>query len=112
MSYTTNTSQMHADQIASEWPEGVIARYLTVGGATADVIDVVTDSVGFEKHVLSARCTGEACPWEVGELGMRVYYVGPDDDPHQYRADRYNMQAQAQRHAEKCRAMSRPGGAR
>jgi hypothetical protein len=68
------------------WPEGTIARYLTVAGATVDIDD--------RPHW---HCT--ACPkTSVGE------YTGPFGTP--FPLDAIHEQAQA--HAEKCRAMPRP----
>jgi hypothetical protein len=62
------------------WPEGVLARYLTVAGATVDIHQ------GADGYT-SARCTG--CP---------IGYTGDEMTAH----DR------AQQHAEKCRALPRP----
>lgn len=66
------------------WPAGVVARYLTVAGATVDVTGG-GDRTGY-------RCTG--CPY--GSSGP--YW-------HESEAHRH-----AQSHAEKCRALPRPGG--
>jgi hypothetical protein len=93
---------------STEWPEGVIARYLTLGGATADVLDGTSPWRSGVGHNLSAACTGELCDWtshgpefwfEAGETSMD--YVPYRDAVARLRAD-------AQAHAEKCRAMLRP----
>ncbi|MFJ8855118.1 hypothetical protein [Streptomyces sp. NPDC102437] len=62
------------------WPEGVIARYLTLAGATVDVTGG-GDSTGY-------RCTG--CPYGSG----------------QWREDIAHGHAQG--HAETCRGLPRP----
>jgi hypothetical protein len=82
------------------WPEGVLARYLTVAGATVDL--TYTDGQ------VKATCTGERCPWEHGEQ-TEIYYFDSDEE----KARKINpvlpaAQRQAQAHAEKCRAMPRP----
>lgn len=65
------------------WPEGVIARYLTVGGATVD-LRAVDD---FYDHRYD--CLGCGDMWAFrGESRVR---------------------SNAQAHAETCRAMPRPG---
>lgn len=71
---------------ATSWPKGVVARYLTVGGATVDVDDT--------PHW---RCTG--CPGT--SYGA---YTNPWDTPFTPAA----IAEQAQTHAEKCRAMPKP----
>ncbi|WP_328903264.1 hypothetical protein OHR86_28085 [Streptomyces sp. NBC_00441] len=65
------------------WPEGVTARYLTVGGATVDITGG-GDSTGY-------RCTG--CPYRSGPYWTEQL-----------------AHEQAQSHAEKCRAMPKPSG--
>lgn len=71
----------------TEWPEGVTARYLTVGGATVDLTDRTNNS--------SAHCTAAGCNWGKGMSWS-----------HQTTRDC------AQEHAETCRAMPKPDGAR
>ncbi|MEU3528854.1 hypothetical protein AB0E62_34235 [Streptomyces sp. NPDC038707] len=66
---------------SAAWPEGVIARYVTVGGATVDVRGG-GDSTGYE-------CTG--CPYESSPFWHHSI-------AHEH----------AQKHAEKCRALPRP----
>ncbi|GAA2629815.1 hypothetical protein [Streptomyces axinellae] len=68
----------------STWPEGVIARYLTVAGATVDVIDKGEDT--YWRYELVCR----SCPETF-------------DD-----SNEYEVRDRAQSHAESCRAMPRP----
>ena len=70
------------DQTA--WPEGVIARYLTVGGATVDVTDRRTED--YLRY--AADCTGCGNRWTHGD-------------------ERYAREW-AQAHAERCRALPQP----
>ncbi|GAA2441389.1 hypothetical protein [Streptomyces glaucus] len=94
---------------SAEWPAGVIARYLTVGGATADVLDKTAPwRTGFG-HTLSTACTGELCDWT--RYGTEFWFDA-DEDPwgHDgYRSVVRRLQDYAQAHAEKCRALPRPG---
>jgi hypothetical protein len=70
---------------APAWPEGVIARYLTVGGATVDLTPGVKDHVAH-------RCTG--CG--KGSSAFGNFEV--------------NAREYAQSHAEVCRALPKPEG--
>lgn len=88
------------------WPEGVIARYLTVGGATVDI--TYTSGTGN----ITATCTGERCPG-----GKRVDTEGLTRDTPEQEAARVEewlptALRYAQDHAETCRALPRPDGAR
>lgn len=67
------------------WPEGVIARYLTVAGATVDVTDTERPD---------AQCGG--CPQTFVEHSR---YISTDLD---------TVHCWAQKHAETCRALPRP----
>jgi hypothetical protein len=69
---------------SAAWPEGVIARYLTVAGATVDTTDNGEDTYWRYDNA----CTG--CTHKDGFL----------------REDA--ARRDAQRHAEKCRALHRP----
>ncbi|GGX40441.1 hypothetical protein [Streptomyces noursei] len=84
------------------WPEGVIARYLTVGGATVDV--TYTSHSGW----LTATCSG------CGQIERTETYGFIYDTPEQ-EAERVEKalpesRELAQSHAEKCRAVPRPVG--
>jgi hypothetical protein len=72
------------------WPEGVVARYVTVAGGTIDI----TDGAGRRPHW---HCT--ACP-----ATSHGAYTGPWGDPF----TRGDIHEQAQEHAETCRAMPKP----
>ena len=91
------------------WPEGVIARYLTVAGATADIKAIGIDrqtSVGTATDItITAYC--QACRQKAvfTYLGMDASTLGDDffasglcDDAREW----------AQTHAEKCRALPCP----
>lgn len=69
------------------WPEGVIARYLTVSGATVDLRAERSDGA----YIDSGDCTG---------CGFHI-----DWGPLKY------ARQKAQAHAETCRALPRPDGA-
>lgn len=82
-------------QIAAEeaqqqtaWPEGVIARYITVGAAVVDVTYTVWTCMGCDDTSLGK-------------------YTNPWGTPHS--TDEIKRQAQA--HAETCRALPKQGGA-
>ena len=87
------------EELGLRWPEGVQARYLTVGGATVDITH--------DRSSATARCNG--CT----DSDTRDWM---DDD------SSYNPEAQermakedtrrwAQNHSSTCRAMPTPGGA-
>lgn len=69
---------------ANVWPEGVIARYLTVGGALIDILD----NEDAARWRYDTKCTG--CPYKNAFTS--------EDAAHR----------DAQAHAEKCRALPRP----
>lgn len=89
---TTNTTE-------TAWPEGVIARYLTVGGATV--------GIRYADGDLTVDCTG--CEKRVERVDVGAYY---DDTPEQVTekvTERLPARREtAQSHAERCRAMPRP----
>lgn len=76
----------------SAWPEGVIARYLTVAQATVDI-----------RHDSGVRITRALCTG-CGSSEAEDYADGPGWADHAVRK-------WAQKHAESCRALPRPGGA-
>ena len=83
------------------WPEGVVARYLTVGGATVDITYTPSED-------LRARCQGARCQWTSGATTEVSY--GDSDETIVQRIDAAlpPLQWDAQAHAEMCRAMPRP----
>lgn len=82
------------------WPEGVLARYLTVAGATVDIT--------FKEGDVHAACQGWRCPgksWETTE----VFYFDRGNVRDQKIAEALPpIQRWAQSHAETCRAMPKP----
>ncbi|MEV3996723.1 hypothetical protein AB0K62_13735 [Streptomyces halstedii] len=93
------------------WPEGVIARYLTVGGASVDIAqtqvvrkegDRYTSTVG--DIALTARCSGCRDSEEVAYEGLYLDRVEPVLEGVYGK----NTRAWAQSHAETCRAMPKP----
>ncbi|WP_329521123.1 hypothetical protein [Spirillospora sp. NBC_01491] len=84
-----------AAQKPASWPEGVIARYATVGGGTVDVSDY------------EGSPDGE--PWMYSEC------LGCQDDEVSQGIRRANAfvaaKSWSQAHAERCRAMPKPDGA-
>lgn len=86
----------------TSWPEGVVARYLTVGGATVDLrhdMHLVTDT---EPNETVAKCT--ACgthhlqQWALYTTIRSNGSAGADAEARNW----------AQGHAETCRAMLKP----
>jgi hypothetical protein len=99
---------------AQQWPEGVIARYLTVAGATVDLArkqirHTFPDGILGTRGLTSATCTG--CPAS-GEFPHWRTRTGTwsgswDEDIPAEKADA-DARDWAQAHAEKCRALPRP----
>ena len=75
--------------IQQPWPDGVIARYLTVGNATVDIHEDASE----DEYI--ARCTGCTTSWSNSRTDWKLQHM---------------VRPWAQEHAEKCRAMHRPGG--
>ncbi|MFD5384301.1 hypothetical protein ACFWMG_04890 [Streptomyces sp. NPDC127074] len=96
------------------WPKGAIARYLTAGGATVDLTETGPREGSKGLHETVAACTG--CPaadgtqWEDGfyDYGSRFHPL-----PREEAIERAEAAARewAQKHAESCRAMPKPGAA-
>lgn len=85
---------------STTWPTGVIARYLTVGGATVDITDDTKNGW------VSARCLG--CLWADRRLTDCMY-----DDTVEQTAEHIAkvlpaLRRLSQSHAETCRAMPAP----
>lgn len=74
---------------ADTWPEGVTARYLTIGGAT---VDIETEDADPTQRQYVPRCHG------CNATSARDL-------------DKPDANAWAQTHAETCRALPKPGGA-
>lgn len=103
---------MSADQ-ATAWPEGVIARYLTAGGAT---VDITTQPGQDATTATAATCTGcgEAKVVDWTRQAWSSYasrFIKEPDEGGEHATPKVRGWAQA--HADKCRAMPKPdGGAR
>jgi O-succinylbenzoate synthase len=85
------------------WPEGVIARYLTVGGATVDITDN-----SHRRGYIVAACTGERCGWRDLTDTRGYIYDTPEESRARLEEWLPTSQRHAQEHAEWCRAMARP----
>ncbi|MFE9886849.1 hypothetical protein [Streptomyces scopuliridis] len=81
-------------QIETAWPEGVIARYLTLAGQSLGVpdlaVEIAINDADPDERLYVPRCKG------CGEYDWR-------DNTHELAARNW-----AQGHANKCRAMPRP----
>lgn len=99
---------------AIAWPEGVIARYLTVGGASVDLTHgnrtyPTDDGIGENRNHTTATCTG--CPaTEEFSHWRAVKRMTFDDKVRDPEAAERDARKWAQSHAEKCRAMPDPAG--
>ena len=82
------------------WPEGVIARYLTVAGATVDI--TYTSHSG----LLTATCTGCGNVEHTNTGGL----LSDTPETEDARVEKALPESRelAQAHAETCRAMARP----
>ncbi|TFI30131.1 hypothetical protein [Streptomyces sp. 4R-3d] len=86
------------------WPEGVFARYATVGGST---VDLHNDTEVKERSATVASCAGctetESVKWARWiRPGTQGYTIQSRDKGES------GAREWAQAHAEKCRAMPRP----
>ena len=98
--------------MTATWPEGVIARYLTVGGATVDITPTAhpykaDDGIVGTRNATRTTCTGcdtskDFSHWRIHQGTWSSWDV---EDP-----DGAGQQARewSQAHAEKCRAMLNP----
>lgn len=93
---------------AEAWPEGVIARYLTVGGATVDLTrsnDPEADDAS-QWDVTRSICTGcgatDAEAWNTRPYTQLISITQAE------KIATAEARKWAQRHAEKCRAMPKP----
>lgn len=88
-------------ETATEWPAGVIARYLTVGGACVDIkIDVYDDGRYCDA---TSTCTG--CHNYENHHHKRTSTQSSEVARRRAESDAREW---AQGHAEKCRAMPKP----
>ncbi|TRV72558.1 hypothetical protein FKN01_29655 [Streptomyces sp. 130] len=94
-------------QTTTAWPAGVIARYLTVGGATVDVTHQLTVHNPPEPYATLAACSG--CPASSEHSHHRlVWGMTVQREEHHPEAATRDARAWAQSHAETCRAMPKP----
>ncbi|MDX3336908.1 hypothetical protein [Streptomyces sp. ME02-6979.5a] len=85
------------------WPTGVIARYLTVGGATVDLTHRLTVHTPPKPFATLASCAG--CPATEEVSHYRSNWGEEEHDPEAADAD---ARIWAQSHAETCRAIPKP----
>ena len=95
------------------WPEGVIARYVTVAGATVELTTRLTLPPSPEPFATLAACT--ACPNRKEFSHYRTHYpaggfLSEAIEEHVADAAENSAREWAQAHAERCRAMTRPEG--
>jgi hypothetical protein len=90
------------------WAQGVIARYLTVGGATVDLTYRLNFLTPPEPFATAATCTGCPKSKEFGHWRNVYQFDGGQAEKHCPEAAETDARAWAQSHAEKCRAMPRP----
>lgn len=95
----------------TRWPKGVIARYLTVGGATVDITPILSRRLGDPPYELKVACTG--CP---GSKTIGTYRTEYDRarygrEVHDPEGAERDARQWAQSHADICRAMPKPDGA-
>jgi hypothetical protein len=101
-------------QPSAVWPEGVIARYLTVGQATIDIRETGPRENDRTRYATVAACGGcgedhtECWEWDVYSYSGESHVIPREDAIVRAEA---RARAWAQPHAERCRAMPRPGGA-
>lgn len=94
------------------WPAGVIARYLTAGGATVDLTITEQphrhdDGITGYRNSTRAVCTG--CPAAQEFPHHRIHRGSYSEwEKHEPQAAETDARAWAQSHAETCRAMPLP----
>lgn len=89
------------------WPEGVIARYLTVGGATVDLTHRLTANNPPEPFATLATCPGCLASEEFSHYRM-VWGLTSRYEKHLPELADSDARDWAQAHAEKCRALPAP----
>ena len=88
----------------TEWPEGVIARYLTVGGATVDLRHDMALIGDTQPNLTIAHCGGENCAASHHEQWSTYAYRTDNGS----RGADQEVGKWAQAHAAECRALPRP----
>jgi hypothetical protein len=101
------TDQPTQQPTPAPWPDGVIARYLTVGGATIDLTYQMNVLTPPEPYATLAACT--ACPASSEHNHHRlVWGMHSQYEKHLPELADNDARDWAQAHAEKCRALPRP----
>lgn len=104
MQERNGTTQAQPSPATESWPEGVVARYLTVGGALIDIrhdMHLIQDT---QPNLTLAECGGEGCHERHTERWSQYAYRNNNGSKS---ADAV-VSGWAQAHAEKCRALPRP----
>ncbi|GGU24056.1 hypothetical protein [Streptomyces violascens] len=101
-----NASQKAEDGLwVDAWPEGVLARFLTVAGATVDLTyETATGTI-------VASCTGELCGWSERTDTQGLCTDTPEQERERFEYWLPVTKKRARTHAERCRLLPRPGGA-
>lgn len=82
------------------WPENVIARYLTLGGATVGIID--------NSHIGRVNAECASCAWTDQQYTHGVTYDTAEQTATRVADTLPYSRKAAQAHAEKCRALPKP----
>lgn len=90
------------------WPDGVIARYLTVGSATVDLTSQLNVMTPPEPFATLAACSGCPASKEFSHWRLVWQLEGGQAEEHHPAAAVTDARAWAQSHAGTCRAMPRP----
>ncbi|WP_067391895.1 hypothetical protein [Streptomyces sp. F-3] len=99
---------------ATNWPAGVVARYLTVANATVDITTTIVNRRKNERGTevidvaIAATCAGCRDTDSDRFDGLFPHAINGLVDTHYGR----DIRTWAQEHAERCRAMPRPEAAR
>jgi hypothetical protein len=91
-------------------PEGVIARYLTVAGATVDLTHQLTVVIPPEPYATLAACNGCPASSEHNHYRM-VWGLTAQHEEHDPKAADQDARDWAQAHASECRALPLQQGA-
>ncbi|MEV0446146.1 hypothetical protein AB0I84_37385 [Streptomyces spectabilis] len=94
---------MNESRDLAVWPEGVLARFLTVAGATVDL------SYESDSATIAAACTGELCGWTARTDTRGLYSDTPEQERKRFADWLPVAKKRAQDHAERCRLLPRPG---
>jgi hypothetical protein len=85
---------------STAWPEGIIARYLTVADATVDI------TYASHSGLLVATCTG--CGWVEHTSTHGLLSDPPEKEDARIEKTLPESRELAEAHAESCRALLRP----